>query len=122
MPKRILIADDTRDSVRLIRNLLELSGYEVEDVASGAAALRRVSESDFDLLLLDFDMRDIKGDRICLMLSAEERYKELPIVIITAHIEKDEKTFRDYGALDVIYKPFDTEEFMKKIKKYLKEV
>ncbi len=119
--KRILIADDDRNAVMLIRHLLELQGYELEEVHQGSEVLRRVSESPFDLVLLDFNMRDIKGDRVCLMLRLDEKFKNLPIMIVTAHIERDEHVFKEYGATEVIYKPLDTEEFIKKVRKCLKE-
>ena len=121
MPKRILIVDDDRQCAHLITNMLEMGGYETEEVYNGADSLRRLSEDDFDLMLIDFDMRDIKGDRICSMLRMEDRYKDLPIMIITAHVEKDERVFRQYGATDVLYKPLESEDFLKKVKKCLNE-
>ena len=121
MAKRILIVDDDKQCAQLITNILEMSGYETEEAYNGADALRRLSQSVFDLALIDFDMRDIKGDRICLMLRMEEKTKDFPIMIVTAHVEKDEKIFRDYGATDVVYKPLDSEDFIKKVKKCLNE-
>ena len=121
MAKRILIVDDDRQCAQLVTNMLEMSGYETEEVYSGGDALRRLSQGNFDLALIDFEMRDIKGDRICLMLRLEEKTKDFPIMIVTAHIERDEKIFREYGATDVIYKPLDSEDFLKKVKKCLKE-
>ncbi len=119
--KRILVADDERGVAMSIRHLLEIHGYEVEEAYQGSEVLRRVSESPFDLVLLDFNMRDIKGDRVCLMLRMAEKSENLPIMIVTAHIEREEHIFKDYGATEVIYKPLDTEEFLKKVKKCLKE-
>lgn len=119
--KRILIVDDDRGAARLIQNLLEMGGYETEEVYSGSDALRRLGEDMFDLALIDFDMRDIKGDRICLMLRMEDRYKDLPIIIVTAHVEREEHVFKQYGATEVIYKPLDAEEFSQKIKRCLNE-
>ena len=119
--KRILVVDDDKECAMLIRDTLRIRGYETEEVFSGAEALRRLSDGKFDLALIDFDMRDIKGDRICLMLRLEDRYKDLPIVIVTAHVEKDERIFREYGATDVIYKPFESDTFIKKVRKCLNE-
>ena len=119
--KRVLVADDDRQCAILMHNWLDMRGYDPETVHSGAETLRRLSEEPFDLALIDFDMRDIKGDRICLMLRLEDRYKDLPIVIVTAHVEKDERIFREYGATDVIYKPFESDTFIKKVRKCLNE-
>jgi CheY-like chemotaxis protein len=119
--KRILIADDERDVTLLIRHMLEIHGYETEEVHRGSEVLRRVSESNFDLVLLDFEMRDIQGDRVCLMLRLDEKTKNLPVMIVTAHVERDERIFKEYGASDVIYKPLDSDEFIKKVRKCLNE-
>ena len=119
--KRILVADDDRSVAMLLRHLLIMHGYEVEEVYQGSDALRRISESPFDLLLLDFNMRDIKGDRVCLMLRMDEKTKDLPIMIVTAHTEREERIFKEYGATEVIYKPVDAEELTEKVRKCLKE-
>ena len=119
--KRILVVDDDRECAMLIRDILHIRGYETEQVHNGSDALRRLSEDAYDLALIDFDMRDIKGDRICLMLRLEDRYKDLPIMIVTAHVERDEKVFREYGATDVVYKPLDSEDFLRRVRKCLKE-
>jgi two-component system phosphate regulon response regulator PhoB len=119
--KRILVADDDRGAAMLLRHMLMMHGYEVEEVYQGSEALRRVSESPFDLLLLDFNMRDIKGDRVCLMLRMDEKTKDLPIMIVTAHTEREERIFKEYGATEVVYKPPDPEEFIRKVRNCLKE-
>ena len=119
--KRILVADDDRGAAMVMRHMLLISGYEVEEVYQGSEVLRRISESAFDLLLLDFNMRDIKGDRVCLMLRMDEKTKDLPIMIVTAHTEREERIFKEYGATEVIYKPVDSEEFNTKVRRCLKE-
>ena len=119
--KRILVADDDRGAAMVMRHMLMIHGYEIEEVYQGSDVLRRVSESPFDLLLLDFNMRDIKGDRVCLLLRMDEKTKNLPIMIVTAHTEREERIFKEYGATEVIYKPLETETFLQKVKKCLKE-
>ena len=119
--KRILVVDDDRGAAMVMRHMLLIGGYEVEEVYQGSEALRRISESSFDLLLLDFNMRDIKGDRLCLMLRMDEKTKDLPIMIVTAHTEREERIFKEYGATEVIYKPVDSAEFNQKVKRCLKE-
>ena len=119
--KRILVADDDRGAAMVMRHMLVIHGYEIEEVYQGSDVLRRVSESPFDLLLLDFNMRDIKGDRVCLLLRMDEKTKNLPIMIVTAHTEREERIFKEYGATEVIYKPLETETFLQKVKKCLKE-
>ncbi len=119
--KRILIADDDRKVAMLMRNWLEMSGYSVEETYSGSAALRRLTEDKFDLALIDYDMRDIQGDRVCSMLRLEPRYRDLPILIVTAHVERNESVFQQYGATAVMYKPLEVDQFMRKVRQYLGE-
>lgn len=119
MKKRILIVDDEKDVAMLLHHYLEDDDYEIEEAYTGAEALNRIFAGDFDLVLLDYAMKDIKGDRVCLLTRAEDKMKKLPMIIVTAHVEVDDKVFREYGATDVLYKPVSSDELRNKIKKYL---
>lgn len=103
----------------LLHHYLEDEEYEIEEAYSGADALNRIFTGNFDLVLLDYAMKDIKGDRVCLLTRADEKMNSLPVVIVTAHVEVDDKIFREYGATDVLYKPVSSDELKDKIKKYL---
>src|SRR3989338_7012582 len=120
MKKRILVVDDQRDVAMLLQHQLERQ-YEIEVVHSGAEALKRVFRDPYDLVLMDFDMKDIKGDRICLMMHSDDKIKNVPVIIITAHVEVDERIFKEYGASAVIYKPVAAEDLLKIIHACLKE-
>ena len=113
--KKILVADDDKQCLILLHQLLQDAGYEVDDASGGSEVLRRLSQGSYDLLLLDFDMRDIKGDRLSLMLRMDKQYETLPILMVTGHAEKSEHVFKEYGATDVIYKPFENREFLSKV-------
>ena len=121
MAKRILIVDDERDVAMLLEHQLDQQGYEIERINSGAEALTRIFQGGYDLVLLDHAMRDIKGDRICLLIRADDKFKELPIIMITAHVEVGEREFMEYGANAVLYKPVDTDDLLQEVKKCLKE-
>ena len=121
MPKRILIVDDERDIAMLLHHQIEQSGYEIEEIHSGSEALTRIFRGGFDLVLLDHAMKDIKGDRICLLIRADDRFRALPIIIITGHIEIEERVFKEYGANLVFYKPIESGELIAAIKKCLRE-
>ena len=119
MPKRILIVDDERDVAMLLRHYLEFKEYQVDEVYNGADALKRIFLGGYDLVLLDYGMHDIKGDRVCLMTRADDETKKLPVIIVTAHVEVDDSVFKQCGADDVIYKPVDTDELYDKVEKYI---
>ncbi len=119
MRKRILIVDDQRDVALLLHHYIQNEKYEVEEVYSGAEALTRVFTGGFDLVIMDYAMRDIKGDRVCMLMREDDKTKDLPVIIITGHSEIDEKVFRQYGATDVLYKPVLGDELKLVIEKYL---
>lgn len=103
----------------LLRQYLENEDYEIEEAHSGSEALTRLFAGGFDLVLLDYGMKDIKGDRVCFLTRADEKMKKLPMIIITAHVEMDDNIFREYGATDVLYKPVSGESLRETVKKYL---
>ena len=117
--KRILIVDDERDVAMVLHHYLEDEKYEVEESYTGADALNRIFTGNFDLILLDYAMKDIKGDRISLLTRADDKMKKLPIIIVTAHVEVDDRVFKEYGASDVLYKPVASDDLKATIHKYL---
>ena len=119
MSKRILIVEDERDVATLLHHYLESKNYEVDEVYSGAEAMKRVFGGQYDLVLLDYAIRDIRGDRVCQLMRADKKMEKLPIIIVTGHIEVDDHIFKQYGATDVIYKPVDSDELYKKIEQHL---
>ena len=119
--KRILIVDDERDVAKLLHAYLERE-YEVEEAHSGSDALARIFKGEFDLVLLDYAMKDIKGDRICELTRNDKTTHKLPVIIVTAHVEVDEKQFREYGASDVLYKPVSGHDLLEKIEKHLSKI
>ncbi len=121
MPKRILIVDDERDVAMLLHHLLEQRGYEIEKIYSGSEALTRIFQGGFDLVLMDYGMKDIKGDRICLLIRADEKFQSLPIIMVTAHIEVGEKELKEYGANAVLYKPVESQTLFEVVEKCLQE-
>ena len=121
MGKRILIVDDQRDVAMLLHHQLEQQGYEIEEIYNGSQALNRIFAQNYDLVLLDYDMKDIRGDRILTMIREDSRLRELPVVIITAHVEIDDSLFKKYGATEVIFKPIATDELIQIIQSCLKE-
>ena len=117
--KRILIVDDHRDVAMLLHHQLEQQEYEIEEVYNGSQALSRIFEGNFDLVLLDFDMKDIRGDRVLILAREDERLRKLPIIIITCHVELDDRMFRTYGATDVLYKPVASDDLIRIVRKCL---
>ena len=119
MRKRILIVDDQRDLATLMHHYLGNEKYEIEEVYSGAEALTRVFVGNFDLVIMDYAMKDIKGDRICALMRADDKTKNIPVLFVTGHAEIDEKVFHDYGVTEVFYKPISGDILREAVKKHL---
>ncbi len=119
--KRILVVDDEVDLVETVRFSLELEGYDVLVNYNGEEALNQARKENPDLILLDLMLPKLDGYKVCRLLKFDERYKHIPILMLTAKIqEKDRITGMETGANEYITKPFDMDELMKKVKNYLR--
>jgi len=119
MTKKIMIVDDDKGYSSLIQYKLQNGGYETEVVNFASNVLRLAMDKNYDLILLDHQMPDVVGSHICDYFRSEEKLKHMPIIVVTGHHELAEEVFKNYGATDVIYKPFEDVELFGKIKKYL---
>lgn len=118
--KRILVVDDEVDLVETVRFSFELEGYDVLIAYDGEEALNQARKENPDLILLDLMLPKLDGYKICRLLKFDERYKHIPILMLTAKTqEKDKATGMETGANEYITKPFDMDELMKKVKGYL---
>jgi diguanylate cyclase (GGDEF)-like protein len=80
-----LIIEDDRDIVALFRHVLDLAGYRTEIVLHGKVAAELLARSTPDIVLLDLGLPGMSGGEILTMMRADERLKDVPVVIITAH-------------------------------------
>ncbi len=118
--KRILVVDDEIDLVETIRFSLELEGYDVLVAYNGEEGLNQARKEKPDLILLDLMLPKVDGYKVCRLLKFDERYKDIPIFMLTAKTqEKDKVTGLETGANEYITKPFDMDEVMKKVREYL---
>ena len=118
--KRILVVDDEVDLVETVRYSLELEGYDVLVAYNGEEALNQARKENPDLILLDLMLPKLDGYKVCRLLKFDERYKHIPILMLTAKTqEKDKATGMETGANEYITKPFEMDELMKKVKGYL---
>ena len=118
--KRILVVDDEVDLVETVRFSLELEGYDVLVAYNGEEALNQARKENPDLILLDLMLPKLDGYKVCRLLKFDERYKHIPVLMLTAKTqEKDKATGMETGANEYITKPFEMDELMKKVKGYL---
>ena len=110
----ILVADDEVEIREGLELLLESEGYRVSSVDTGEAALARVDEQPFDLLLLDVSLPDRNG--LELLREIREKDASLPVVMITAYgsIDMARSAFKN-GARDYITKPWSNDELLAQV-------
>lgn len=120
MQKVILIADDEPDIVETMKFLVESEGYECLTAFDGEEALRLAREVKPDLMLLDVMMPKINGYKVSRLLKFDKKYKDIPILMITARSQEEDKLIgEETGADEYITKPFDVAEVLDRIKAYL---
>lgn len=118
--KKILVVDDQVDLVKTIQFALELEGYEVLVSYNGEDALNQAQRENPDLILLDIMLPKLDGYKVCRLLKFDEQFKHIPILMVTAKTqEKDKILGVETGADEYITKPFDIDDLIGKIKKYL---
>lgn len=80
-----LIIEDDRDIVALFRHVMDLAGYRTEIVLHGGVAVEYLSKTRPDIVLLDLGLPGVSGVEILRMMRSDERLKNVPVVVITAH-------------------------------------
>ena len=120
--KKILIVDDEVDLVETIRFPLEMEGYTVLVSYNGEDALNQARRESPHLILLDLMLPKLDGYKVCRLLKFDEKFKHIPILMLTAKTQQKDKSMgMETGADEYITKPFDMEELMKKLRSYLGE-
>ncbi len=82
--RRILYAEDSTFYAQLVKNYLEAAGYEVEIAEDGQAAWEKLQQESFDLLITDIEMPRMNGLELVKRVRSDERFKELPIMVLTS--------------------------------------
>lgn len=122
MPEKILIVDDEEDIVTALSIRLKALGYDVLDAYDGMAALAKAREEKPDLILLDIMLPKLDGYKVCRMLKFDEKYRHIPIAMITAKVlEADKKMGAEVGADAYVIKPFNPEELIATVKDLIKK-
>ncbi|MFZ6017674.1 MAG: response regulator [Nitrospirota bacterium] len=120
-PKKILIVDDNRDSRELIVKILKGRGYQIIEAIDGEEALEKVVAERPDLILMDISIPKIDGYEVTRRLKAQEEFKGIPVVALTAHAMKgDREKALEAGCEGYISKPINVRELPELIKSYLK--
>jgi len=116
-----LVVDDNIDNLNLLRVVLERAGYKVLPALSGEMALKAVTVTLPDLILLDVRMPGMDGYRVCDQLKADPRTRDIPVVFISANQELPDRIAAfDAGGVDYVTKPFCEEEVLVRVRAHVR--
>src|SRR5262245_52931447 len=105
---RLLVVDDDEANRDMLSRRLERLGHRVVVAANGRAALDRIAEEPFDLMLLDIVMPELDGYGVLLRLKADETNRHIPVIVLSASDELDTAVrCIELGADDYLPKPID---------------
>ena len=121
MTQRILVVDDDKEVVRLMRAYLEQAGYEVLVAYDGDTALFTMRQERPDLLLLDLMLPGKDGWEITRLIRADRQLAAIPIIMLTARIEDTDKIVGlEMGADDYVTKPYNPREVVARVRARLR--
>lgn len=112
---KVLLAEDDKQISSAVKQILEMSGFEVIPVFDGQSAFELVSKTNFDAVILDVMMPKMNGFDV--LKSIRENENEVPILMLTALSQIDDKVHGlDSGADDYLPKPFEAKELVARVK------
>ena len=118
---RILVVDDEPDIVQVMRFGLEAAGHLVDTASDGQEGLQKARELNPDLILLDLMLPKLDGYKVCRLLKFDERYKHIPIIILSARNQgRDGELALEMGANQFLTKPQPFAELLRRIDALLK--
>lgn len=119
--QKILIVDDELDALTALKRALEADNYNVVEASDGLSAIEKVKTEKPDVVLLDLMMPEMDGIEACKHLKSDPKYKHIPIIMLTAKGEIDNKIEGiEMGADDYVTKPFNLHELKARIKMVLR--
>lgn len=119
--QRILVVDDDKAIVKVVRSYLEQAGYEVRVAHDGSTALHSLRSEKPDLLVLDLMLPDRDGWEITRIIRADATLGATPIIMLTARVEDADKIIGlELGADDYITKPFNAREIVARVRALLR--
>ncbi|HJT13146.1 MAG TPA: response regulator [Dongiaceae bacterium] len=109
MNMNILIVDDYKTMLRIIRNLLKQLGFNnVDEATDGSMALQKLRDKDYGLVISDWNMEPMTGIQLLREVRADSKLKSLPFIMITAESKTENVVAaKEAGVNNYIVKPFN---------------
>ena len=116
----VLIVDDTRTNLAVLKGILSSQGYEVRVYERGEDALEAATQNPPDLILLDIMMPDMDGFEVCRRLKADWLLQKIPVIFISA-LDDSENKVRAFteGGTDYVTKPFQRQEVLARVRTHI---
>ena len=125
--KTILLVDDEPDLVMILKQNLQAAGYDIEVAYNGVEAIAKVKANIPDAIVLDVMMPEKDGYAVCSELKGDEKYEDIPIIMLTAvsdHVSSTQYSHAhgmDMEADDYLPKPASPEEVIESLESLLDE-
>lgn len=117
----VLIVEDEPAQVEVLRYNLEKRGYRTSVAPAGEEALLLAEEEEPDLVILDWMLPDISGIEVCRRLKARDKTKALPVIMLTARGEEEDRVRGlESGADDYVVKPYSPSEMIARVQAVLR--
>ncbi len=123
MKMPILIVDDYKTMLRIIRNLLKQLGFDnVDEATDGSAALQKLRSKEYKLVISDWNMEPMSGMQLLTEVRADAKLKDLPFIMITAESKTENVVAaKQAGVSNYIVKPFNAATLKTKLTSVLGE-
>ncbi|MGM0560689.1 MAG: response regulator [Pseudomonadota bacterium] len=121
MDMQILIVDDYKTMLRIIRNLLKQLGFNnVDEATDGAQALQKLRDKPYQLVISDWNMEPMSGLQLLKEVRTDTKLKDLPFVMITAESKSENVVAaKQAGVTNYIVKPFNAATLKNKLQAVL---
>jgi len=120
MAKLILIVEDEPKNLTLLRDLLQVSGYKTIEATDGKQGVELAKSKKPDLILMDVQMPVMDGLEAARILKADTTTSNIPVLALTSYAMKgDEERILQAGCDGYLAKPFNIQELLKEVAKYL---
>lgn len=122
MAKAVLIVEDDLQNRQLVKDLLNIKGYDTIEATNGEEGIAIAKAEKPDLILMDIQMPVMDGIRALEILKGDPETREIPVVAVTAYaMKEDRQKYLDARFDDYVSKPFGTREFLQKVAEYFKK-
>ncbi|MBU4076334.1 MAG: response regulator [Euryarchaeota archaeon] len=120
---KVLIVEDDDINMILIFEILNAYGIMVDGAENGKEAIKKIENEIYDLILMDIELPGMDGIETTRIIKTRPEYKDVPVIALTAYAMKgDRERFLKAGLDDYIPKPIHVDDFMERMKKYIKFV